>query len=191
MEDIDILKSLEKGEEQTLQLVMDQHKNGLYAIARRKFPFGEEVIEDVFLNSIMGFYERVLDGRFSYTGVDCIRNYLWTVFERQLINKFKKKKRDKELLPKVTKSYEAWQFNKKADVDLLQEEKKKIIREAMMDLSPRCQKVLTLFYFEGMSLKEIGKVMEFKNPATTKATRYQCFKKLEDIVKKKFRKEDL
>jgi len=191
MNDIEILKSLEKGNEKTLKVLMDQHKKGLYAIARNGFPFGEEVVEDVFLNSIMEFYERVLDKRFTYTGPNCIRNHLWTTFKRRLINELEKRNNRRRLHPKVLDSSEHWQYAKKADEDLLRSEKEKLIREAMTELSPRCQKVLTLFYFEGLSLKEIGEQMELKNQDTTKATRYQCFKKLEAIVKRKVKKEDL
>ena len=191
MEDIEILKSLERGEEKTLQLVMDQYRNGLYAVARKGFPFGEEVIEEVFLTSIIEFYERVLAGRFKYTGPNCIRNHLWTTFKRQLINALEKKNNHRRLQPRVVKSSESWQFSKKADEDLLEEEKVKVIQEGIAQLSPRCQKILTLFYFEKKSLKEIGEIMDFKNPDTTKATRYQCFKKLEEVVKGKIDKEDL
>ncbi len=191
MEDIEILKSLERGEEKTLQLVMDQHRNGLYAVARKGFSFGEEVIEEVFLTSIIEFYERVLAGRFTYTGPNCIRNHLWTTFKRQLINALEKKNNHRRLHPRVVKSSESWQFSKKADEDLLEEEKVKIIQEGIAQLSPRCQKVLTLFYFERKSLKEIGEIMDLKNQDTTKATRYQCFKKLEEVVKGKIDKEDL
>ena len=190
MEDIEIVRFLQQGDERPLKGLMMKYQKILYQFARNRFSFDEPTVEDLYVDSIVAFYKAVKNGKFTIQGEKSIQAFLQRVFHNKLINEFKKRKRRQELQPDVFKSSQNWHLNKEADEEVIRAQEAKILKEAMAELTPRCQKALTLRYFEEMSLKEIAEQMDFKNESTAKSTRYQCYQRLVEIIKKKFRKED-
>lgn len=66
----------------------------------------------------------------------------------------------------------------------------KVVVEYMNKLGDTCRKLLHLFYFEELDMREIALQLNFANSDTAKAKKYQCFKKLEGMVKMHFQKSD-
>lgn len=64
------------------------------------------------------------------------------------------------------------------------------IHEALDEIGDTCKNVLTMFYFDGFDMDAIAKALNFNNADTAKAKKYQCFKKLEEIVKKRYKVSD-
>ncbi|MHB1277342.1 MAG: RNA polymerase sigma factor [Bacteroidia bacterium] len=65
-----------------------------------------------------------------------------------------------------------------------------IVVRYMDKLGDTCKRLLHLFYFEEQDMKEIAVQLNFANADTAKAKKYQCFKKLEELVKTHFQKSD-
>lgn len=74
--------------------------------------------------------------------------------------------------------------NEGKDMDL------KKVHEALDELGDTCKNILVMFYFDGYDMDAIAKAMSFNNSDTAKAKKYQCFKKLEEIVKKRYSMTD-
>ena len=68
------------------------------------------------------------------------------------------------------------------DVQLEKEELTSIVKNCMTQLSELCQKVLIAFYFEELSMQEIGKKLGLANEDVAKSKNYQCKKELERLV---------
>lgn len=66
-----------------------------------------------------------------------------------------------------------------------------ILLKYVQKLSEACRDILHLFYFDGLDMEDIAKRLNFANADTVKAKKYQCKKKLEEMVKKDFSFEDL
>ena len=66
----------------------------------------------------------------------------------------------------------------------------KKIHEALDEMGDTCRTILMMFYFDGYDMDTIAKTMSFNNSDTAKAKKYQCFKKLEEIVKKRYKLSD-
>ncbi len=66
----------------------------------------------------------------------------------------------------------------------------KKIHAALNELGDTCKNILVMFYFDGFDMDAIAKAMGFNNSDTAKAKKYQCFKKLEEIVKKRYQMSD-
>lgn len=64
------------------------------------------------------------------------------------------------------------------------------IHEALDQLGDTCRNLLIMFYFDGYDMDAIARQMNFNNSDTAKAKKYQCFKKLEEIVKKRYSMSD-
>lgn len=76
-----------------------------------------------------------------------------------------------------------------ADVSTERLDLKKLV-QMVEQLDENCRKLLTLFYFESLDMEQIAIRLGYNNAATTKAKKYQCFKRLEEKVKAQFHKED-
>lgn len=66
----------------------------------------------------------------------------------------------------------------------------KHISKALEEVGDTCRDLLVMFYFDGYDMDSIARAMNFANADTAKAKKYQCFKKLEEIVKRKFNMSD-
>ena len=70
------------------------------------------------------------------------------------------------------------------------EERIRIIHECIDKLDDTCKKVLSYYYFDGMSMKEIAEKIGFANTDTTKTKKYKCKKKLDEIIKSIYSEHD-
>jgi RNA polymerase sigma factor (sigma-70 family) len=66
----------------------------------------------------------------------------------------------------------------------------KHLSKAMEELGENCRQLLLMFYFDGHNMETIARNLNFANADTAKAKKYQCFKKLEQIVKSRFSMSD-
>ena len=66
----------------------------------------------------------------------------------------------------------------------------KHLGKALEELDENCRKLLMMFYFDGYDMETIARTMNFANADTAKAKKYQCFKKLEQLVKSRFTMTD-
>ena len=65
-----------------------------------------------------------------------------------------------------------------------------LLNKVMDRLSPVCRQILILFYFEELDTAEIAQKMHFANSDTVKSKKYQCKKKLEEMIRSSFTLDD-
>ena len=68
-----------------------------------------------------------------------------------------------------------------------------IVADCVFDLPPRCKEILTMFYYENMSLGEIIQARREKNTSKNglKTSKYKCMETLKGKVKKMYNKYNL
>jgi len=57
-------------------------------------------------------------------------------------------------------------------------------------LGDTCRKVLSYYYFDGMSMQEIADRVGFANTDTAKTKKYKCKKKLDELIKTAYSAHD-
>lgn len=72
-----------------------------------------------------------------------------------------------------------------------EEERYKILYQYLKQLGETCKQILELFYFDGLDMEQIAVKLSFANAQTAKTKKYQCKKKLEEMIKKNYKIEDL
>ena len=70
------------------------------------------------------------------------------------------------------------------------QERVRIIRECIELLGDTCQKVLSYYYFDGMSMTDIAEKLNFSNTDTAKTKKYKCKKRLDQLVKSNYKASD-
>jgi RNA polymerase sigma factor (sigma-70 family) len=70
------------------------------------------------------------------------------------------------------------------------EERAQIVMECINALGPVCRQLLMYHYFDGLSMDDIAKKMDFANSDTAKTKKYKCKKRLDDMVRAKYSESD-
>ena len=103
----------------------------------------EDLLQDVFLKALLSLSE-------SHTN---IRAWLYKVARNTCLNELRKRERETELDESMMVSDDTLLGN------MIQNEEKRCLYQAMMKLPDRQREILELFYFSEMSIKEIASVL--------------------------------
>src|SRR5690606_28868566 len=62
------------------------------------------------------------------------------------------------------------------------EERLKLLQRAYLQLGPKCQQMLHLFYYRGLKLDDIQREMSYESKDTVKSQKSRCLKQLKEII---------
>ncbi|MDP4208807.1 MAG: sigma-70 family RNA polymerase sigma factor [Bacteroidota bacterium] len=140
--------------------------------------------EDLFQDALILIFHKVREGSLVLTS--SFNTYIFSIVKKNWLKQLDKRKRQNIVID------ECDNFILEEDgliEDLLKLEREKIINQHFNELSPDCQKIITLF-LKGHSITEITKVMGFSSEQHTKNRRFRCKKSLiERILKNPYFKE--
>ena len=83
------------------------------------------------------------------------------------------------------KLYETGKDQEEAEInDLIQHrDLKKQLNLLLADLGDSCRKILELFYYENLSMKEIVSHLHYENEQVVRNKKYKCLQQLTDQIK--------
>lgn len=191
MKDTELIQRLSNGDETALQEIGEQFQKGFVNKVKSTYYFDRETLNDVFIDSLLDFYEYVLKGKFEERNTSSIKNLLFTFFSRKLANKAKQENTRKDLEEIVERKATDWQNSSNVEKAYTQKETEKIMNDAIGQLPESCQRILLLYYYEGFSHKEIAEEMDYKNDSISKTRKNQCYQKLEKLIKDAYSKDDI
>lgn len=177
-EELEALKTqLKEGNNDYLKLIFEKH--GTYCISniQRKFSCPLEDAEDLLIDAILNFRDKLLSGKITY--ITSIKNYLYTTcVNMKLENNYysgKKKEKEKEVIHFL--------YDDEGNYREYKEELIKISQDSFMQLGEACQKILSYFYVYNYSMQQIADKMNFANANTAKVSKSRCQKKWLNLVK--------
>lgn len=175
MKDREILERVSRGDEEALDYLYKKHFKMMTRIVLSNNGTMDEA-KDVYQEALLAFWQKVMSGKLVLTSK--ISTYLYSICLNLWRKELDRKSR---------------QFEKTDDVtyqDFEKKERIKIINECINQLGDACRRILTYYYFDGMSMSEIAKKLNFANTDTAKTKKYKCKKKLDEVVKSKYSSDD-
>lgn len=137
----------------------------------KKTRCSEADAEDLFMDSVLNFREKIITGRIE--NLTNIKAYLFSTCYRMWITKYKKEKSQRLKYDDIwDELYDNNKVISRRDVNI------KLSFEALNSLGDKCRQVLTYFYIENKSMKEIAEILGFANKDVAKTTKSRCFKNL-------------
>ncbi len=135
--------------------------------------------EDIFQEVVVSFLEVVQKDRFR--GDSSVKTFLMSMARHAWLNQLKK--RDRASAREL--SYEKGRENIETDVSehLAVLENKKQLLSAIEQLGEACQKILILFYYEEMPVKEILKHLHYENEQVVRNKKHKCLQQLSQLIK--------
>ena len=137
----------------------------------------EEEAKDIYQDALIVFWQKAMSGNLVLTSK--ISTYLYSI----CLNLWRKELDRKRRLSREEKDTPQFQDHESG-------ERIKIINKCVNEMGETCRKVLTFYYFDGMSMTEIAERLGFANTNTAKTKKYKCKKKLDEIVRSKYSESD-
>jgi RNA polymerase sigma factor (sigma-70 family) len=139
----------------------------------------EQDADDVFQETVIAFINIVQQGKFRMEA--SIKTFLVSVARNIWRNEMKKRQR-------TDFREQRFELGRAQNEDGINEminesEKKRQLRDLVFKLGEPCQKLLMLFYYENLSMKEMLNYLPYENEQVVRNKKYKCLQQLTDIMK--------
>ena len=132
---------------------------------------------DVFQDSLIILIRYVREKKYDATMP--VTNFLLSVCRNLWINKAKKKGNNNKNLEDSFDMASSENLEK----ELISKERKQTLEQLIELLGERCKRIMTLVFYEEMSMKNVAIEMGFSGEDVAKTSHYKCKLKLIEIVK--------
>jgi RNA polymerase sigma factor (sigma-70 family) len=134
--------------------------------------------EDIFQEVVISFIDAVQKNKFR--GESSIKTFLYSMNKYAWLNELKKRGRamQREL------NYGRGQESEEADVSqfIVHREARTLVIEIVDQLGEACKKILLMFYYENLSMKDILEKTEYETEQVVRNKKYKCLKQLEQML---------
>ena len=142
--------------------------------------------EDMMQESLVIFWQKAQQESFTLTAK--LDTFLFAVAKNLWLKQLRKNGR--EIVQDMTSDHSLDLAEEdEADSDLADQHA--ALAKYLDKIGDTCKDLLSLFYFEGWDMERIAVKLRFANAQTAKAKKYQCKKKLEELIKQHYTAEDL
>lgn len=178
-----IIKQIMEGDTKAFAVLVDRYKDLVFTVAIRMLKHREEA-EEVSQDTFIKVYKS-LD---SFKGDSKFSTWIYRVAYNSCLDRIKKNK--KEYLNVAIDDYTERQIKSidNALDALISDERKEAIKECLDLLPPYDSALLTLYYFEDLSLDEIAKIVNLTSN-NVKVKLFRSRKKLTSILKARLEPE--
>jgi RNA polymerase sigma factor (sigma-70 family) len=172
MKDKEILDRIGRGDEKVLEHLYSKHYRMMVRMVQQNSGTEEEA-KDIYQEALISFWQKAASRKLVLTSK--ISTYLYSICQNLWRKELDKKRRfsDEEVDKEEFQDYE-------------EQERLRIVKECLDELGDVCRKILTYYYFDGMSMTDISKKLNFSSTDTAKTKKYKCKKKLDTLIKKKY-----
>jgi RNA polymerase sigma factor (sigma-70 family) len=135
--------------------------------------------EDVFQETIVAFIDIVTKGK--YRKETSVKTFLVSIARNIWFNEVKKRDRSGNR----EKKFEQGRDHNEKDIGHLigDQENKRQLRELVYRLGEPCRKILMLFYYENLSMKEMAEHLPYENEQVIRNKKYKCLIQLTGLIK--------
>lgn len=135
--------------------------------------------EDIFQEVVVNFIDIVQKGKFR--GESSIKTFLVSLARYTWLNQLKKNNRsaNRDVV------FEKGREHEEADVSeyLSDMESKKELMTTIEKLGETCRKILILFYYEGLSMREMLSHFSYENEQVVRNKKHKCLQQLTQLIK--------
>lgn len=176
MSDEDILPLIKKGDTRALKEFYVAHRTSFLEFGK-KYSSSEEDILDVYQDAIIVFQEQTMIGKTD--NLTCtLKTYLFGIGKYMLFEKNRKSNKEYELPNNLKEEIEMIIVEDDSTVNLQQRK----IQEGLKLLGKKCREILTLFYYNNLTIDEIKEYLKYENKNVVKSQKSRCLKQLKSKI---------
>jgi RNA polymerase sigma factor (sigma-70 family) len=166
-----------KGMDNAIKFIYREHFDSLCRYIENNSGSRQDA-EDVFQEVLVNFIGLVQEDKFR--GDSTVKTFLYSMTRNTWLNELKK--RDRKELREM--KYERTKDEQEMDVNHLiagREATQQVI-SLVEQLGEGCKKILLLFYYENLPMKEILEATDYENEQVVRNKKYKCLKQLEQMI---------
>jgi RNA polymerase sigma factor (sigma-70 family) len=135
--------------------------------------------DDIFQETIVSFIDSVQKGKFRQESG--IRTFLISISKNIWYNEIRRRQR----ADNREKNFEMDRHQEEGPVTEMinDREMKQQLNKMLQELGESCRKILELFYYENLSMKEIVSQMHYENEQVVRNKKYKCLQQLTEKMK--------
>lgn len=181
MTDSQLIHEIAHGNNSAFTELYETYRKEFIGYIRKSYKGGEDEIFDLYQDSCVALYDKIRTNKLSAFNLTVkLKTYLFTIGRNKLVDLYRRSDF------KGRKSFiENFDYNKDYDSEYLDEcsEREAIVRQAVKAMTEPCNSILTLYYWEDKSIKEIAEIHNTPNPDATKMQKSRCMSKLKAYIK--------
>ena len=175
----DMIAQLRRGNNRPLKVLFERYADYCVAGLQRHTGCQQEDAEDIFQDAILQFRENALENRIKST--KNLKNYLYSIcFNLHRARTQQQAQRNGQLYEVAQQLYPA-RYAPPALEQAEEEQQQQTLRQvtfaAFMQLSERCQQLLTYCYLDELDHKTIAERMGFANTDVVKSNKSRCLRR--------------
>jgi len=145
----------------------------------KTYSIQENDAAELYQESFLAMYQNVTNGKLTAI-TSSLKTYLFRIGKHKIYNRFRDAKPTIELDSSLS------------DADSEDEEQiQEVVYEVVFAMENPCGRLLSLFYWERKSMKEIAGMMNYKNEQVAKNRKSNCMKKLKERLIARLKEEGL
>lgn len=168
------IKSLQKGKTATLDDIYLELKGGFLKFAKQ-YPIAPDIALDIYHDSIIALYENIKRGKLNDLK-SSIKTYLYAIGKYKIFAYLKLVQHEQYDGAELIEEIKLFEIE-------TSEERLKLLQRAYQKLGLKCQQILHLFYYNGLSLEDIQVQMSYESKDTVKSQKSRCLKQLKQIIR--------
>jgi RNA polymerase sigma factor (sigma-70 family) len=174
---VEAIREKEMLEQAILQLYQD------HAEITSSFIMGkggtEQDADDIFQETVVSFIDSVQKEKFRQESG--IRTFLISISKNLWYNEIRRRQR----AGNREKIFETGREQEEAGISetIQDRELKQQLNQLLIELGESCRKILELFYYENLSMKEIVSHLHYENEQVVRNKKYKCLQQLADKMK--------
>ncbi|MCU0468995.1 MAG: sigma-70 family RNA polymerase sigma factor [Arcicella sp.] len=156
------------------------YKNSYYMLENLVLKNGGNKMdaEDVIQETMITFIEMVQAAKFR--GESAIKSILYSICKNIWITKFRKTTQESIRIDNYVLENE--RFEKDITEQIQKNEANKIVGQVFDKIGDSCKKILTFYYYEDLSFKEILDKTNYENEQVIRNKKYKCMKSLMELL---------
>lgn len=176
----ELLDKLRQGGETTFKKVYDDNRVKFLHFAK-KYGLSKEECLDIYQDAYITFYQNIISGKLKELS-SALSTYLFGIGKFLIMNSLEKNKRTvrSEYALSIARDGDAKIENLDWEESLTREQE--LLKKYFETLGEQCQKLLTMFYYRGLSIKEIIIQGGYNNANVVKSQKSRCLKTLRERI---------
>lgn len=178
--DVELIAAISAGTElnDAIRFIYRQHSEAVSSFIIH-YGGSEQDADDIFQETVVAFIDIVKKGKYRMEA--SVRTFLASIARNYWFNELKKRGRSDHR----DRQFELGRDQDEADVSqqIAELERKRQLRELLDQLGDACRKVLLLFYYENMPMKEIVNHLPYENEQVVRNKKYKCLQQLSGLIK--------
>lgn len=142
----------------------------------------KEHAKDIYQEAFLAFWKNVKQDKFVPHNESSINGYIYTIAKHKWMDYLRSKNYKKTIVSSNLFDFEVSETDfEKINDDKINDERLQSVMHAFNDLGLSCKSLLTKFYFEKKSMKDIAKELQLDS-ASTRNKKYRCMQKLRELA---------